>query len=130
MSWFGKFEIARQRHLAVIQLTKIAGYFLTDEIFNQYEWKGWAFGNLREDNDLADVTLACEDIELMEAHKVILAGQVCFTKSSHSQHHFNNFNNSIEQQTRGCSCIWDDAQLPTFPQLRYRSINYPWALMV
>ena len=78
MSWFGKFEIARQRHLAVIQLTKIAGYFLTDEIFNQYEWKGWAFGNLREDNDLADVTLACEDIELMEAHKVILAGQVFF----------------------------------------------------
>ena len=32
-----------------------------------------AFGNLREDNDFADVTLACEDGQQMEAHKVILA---------------------------------------------------------
>ena len=32
-----------------------------------------AFGNLREDNDFADVTLACEDGEQVEAHKVILA---------------------------------------------------------
>ena len=31
-----------------------------------------AFGSLREDNDFADVTLACEDKQ-MEAHKVILA---------------------------------------------------------
>ena len=28
---------------------------------------------MREDNDLADVTLACEDGQQMEAHKVILA---------------------------------------------------------
>ena len=32
-----------------------------------------AFGNIREDNDFADVTLACEDGEQLEAHKVILA---------------------------------------------------------
>ena len=34
-----------------------------------------AFGILREDNDFADVTLACEDGKQGEAHKVILAGQ-------------------------------------------------------
>ena len=32
-----------------------------------------SFGNLREDNDFADVTLACEDGQQVEAHKVILA---------------------------------------------------------
>ena len=32
-----------------------------------------AFGNLREDLDFADVTLACEDGRQVEAHKVILA---------------------------------------------------------
>ena len=32
-----------------------------------------AFGSLRKDNDLSDVTLACEDGEQIEAHKVILS---------------------------------------------------------
>ena len=32
-----------------------------------------AFGNLREDNEFADVTLASEDGQQIEAHKVILA---------------------------------------------------------
>ena len=32
-----------------------------------------SFGSLREDEDFADVTLACEDGKQMEAHKVILA---------------------------------------------------------
>ena len=32
-----------------------------------------AFGNLREEKDFADVTLACEDGQQVEAHKVILA---------------------------------------------------------
>ena len=32
-----------------------------------------AFGNLREDNDFADVTLACEDGKQVEVHKVVLA---------------------------------------------------------
>merc|ERR1712200_147877 len=32
-----------------------------------------AFGSLREDNNFADVTLACEDGQQVEAHKVILA---------------------------------------------------------
>ena len=32
-----------------------------------------SFGNLRKDNDLSDVTLACEDGQQIEAHKVILS---------------------------------------------------------
>ena len=38
----------------------------------------WAFGNFREDNDFADVTLACEDGQQLEAHKVILAASSPF----------------------------------------------------
>ena len=34
-----------------------------------------AFGNLREGSDFADVTLACEDGQQVEAHKVILAAE-------------------------------------------------------
>ena len=37
-----------------------------------------AFGSLREDNDFADVTLACEDGNQLEAHKVILASSSPF----------------------------------------------------
>ena len=37
-----------------------------------------AFGNLREDSEFADVTLACEDGQQMEAHKVILAASSPF----------------------------------------------------
>ena len=56
---------------------------------------------MRDVNDFADVTLACEDDQQVEAHKVILAGQVFFTKLTHSQHHINNINiminiNSVE----------------------------------
>ena len=32
-----------------------------------------AFGDLRDDHDLTDVTLACEDGMQVEAHKVVLA---------------------------------------------------------
>ena len=32
-----------------------------------------SFHNLRDDNEFADVTLACEDGQQIEAHKVILA---------------------------------------------------------
>ena len=35
-------------------------------------------GSLREGNDFSDVTLACEDGQQVEAHKVILAEQVLF----------------------------------------------------
>ena len=35
-----------------------------------------AFGNLREDNEFADVTLASEDGQQIEAHKVILEGGI------------------------------------------------------
>ena len=37
-----------------------------------------AFGNLRDDPDFADVTLACEDGQQVEAHKVILAASSPF----------------------------------------------------
>jgi hypothetical protein len=37
-----------------------------------------AFGSLREDNDFSDVTLACEDGQQVEAHKVILAASSPF----------------------------------------------------
>ena len=39
-----------------------------------------AFGDLREDLDFADVTLACEDGQQVEAHKVILATSSPFFK--------------------------------------------------
>ena len=66
----------------------IASYF-SDEIFGQYERQSWAFGNLREDNDFADVTLACGDDHRVEAHSVILAEQVLFNRLLHSRHHIN-----------------------------------------
>ena len=37
-----------------------------------------AFGNLRDDQDSADVTLACEDGQKIEAHKVILVASSPF----------------------------------------------------
>ena len=37
-----------------------------------------AFGSLRKDNDFTDVTLACEDGQQVEAHKVILAASSPF----------------------------------------------------
>ena len=40
-----------------------------------------ALGSLREDNDFADVTLACEDGQQVEAHKVILAASSSFSRS-------------------------------------------------
>ena len=47
-----------------------------------------AFGNLREDHEFADVTLACEDGEQIEAHKVILAASSPFFQNllSRSKH--------------------------------------------
>ena len=40
-----------------------------------------AFGNLREENEFADVTLACEDGDQVEAHKVVLAASSPFFKN-------------------------------------------------
>ena len=37
-----------------------------------------SFGNLREDKHFTDVTLACEDGQQLEAHKVILAASSPF----------------------------------------------------
>ena len=39
---------------------------------------GAAFGEMREDQDFADITLACEDGQQMSAHKVILAASSPF----------------------------------------------------
>ena len=41
----------------------------------------FSFGSLREDNNFADVTLACEDGQQVEAHKVILAASSPFFKT-------------------------------------------------
>ena len=41
-----------------------------------------AFGMLREDKDLTDVTLACEDGQQVEAHKVMIYLYYWLTKSS------------------------------------------------
>ena len=38
----------------------------------------FSFGKLRNDNDFTDVTLACEDGQQVEAHKVILAASSPF----------------------------------------------------
>ena len=38
-------------------------------------------GSFREDNDFADMTLACEDGQQVEAHKVILAASSLFSRS-------------------------------------------------
>ena len=37
-----------------------------------------AFGNLRDDREFADVTLACEDGQQIEVHKLILASSSPF----------------------------------------------------
>ena len=63
----------------------IASYF-SDEIFGHCERQSLAFGNTKEGNHCAGVTLACEDGQQVEAHKVILAEQVLVNKS-HCQHH-------------------------------------------
>ena len=48
------------------------------------KWNEWkeavnsAFGTLRNDKEFTDVTLACEDGQQMEAHKVILASSSPF----------------------------------------------------
>ena len=63
-----------------------------------------AFGDLREDNDFTDVTLACEDGQQVEAHKVILAEQVLVNKS-HCQHHICiNINNVNVRQKAAAGC--------------------------
>ena len=49
--------------------------YVSDKIFGQNERQSWASGNLRGDNDFADVTLACEDDQQVDAPKVILAEQ-------------------------------------------------------
>ena len=59
-----------------------------------------AFGHLREDNDFADVTLACVDDQQVEAPKLFLAGQVLFNRLFHSHHHINII---VKKQARGSS---------------------------
>ena len=53
-----------------------------------------AFGRLRDDKEFTDVTLACEDGQQVEAHKVILAASSPFfekilqkNKHSHPLHY-------------------------------------------
>ena len=48
--------------------------YFSDKMIDQYERQGSAFENLSDNNDFADVTLACEDGQRVEAHKVMLDG--------------------------------------------------------
>ena len=73
---------------------------------------------MREVNDFVDVTLAFEDVHQVDAHKVILAGQVLF-----SCFHF--FMNIIIIKM---DIVFE--QLPNFPFLRCVSIDYPLVLMI
>ena len=57
--------------------------YFSDKVFDQHGWHDWAFGSLRDDGDFADVTLACEDDELKEAHKVVPALTNPSSKSNH-----------------------------------------------
>ena len=55
--------------------------------WNDFKEKANAlFENLREDHDFTDVTLACEDGKLVEAHKVILAAASPFFKTLLTKH--------------------------------------------
>ena len=45
---------------------------------------GSSFGNLREDKDFTDLTLACQDGKQVEAHKSILCGRIEETKAPKS----------------------------------------------
>ena len=55
---------------------------MSDKLFLQWndfkENVNSAFGRLREDKEFTDVTLACEDGQQMEAHRVILASSSPF----------------------------------------------------
>ena len=73
---------------------------------------------MREVNDFVDVTLAFEDVHQVDAHKVILAGQVLF-----SCFHF--FMNIIIIKM---NIVFK--QLPNFPFHRCVSIDYPLVLMI
>ena len=86
--------------------------YVSDKIFGQNERQSWAFGNLRGDNDFADVTLACEDDQQVEAHKVISAGKVLFYWLFHSHHHINVI---VEKQARGSS--WALMVKPAGPRM-------------
>ena len=55
-----------------------------------------------EDNDFADVTLACVDDQQVEAPKLFLAGQVLFYRLFYSHHHIN-INVIVKKQARGSS---------------------------
>jgi len=55
---------------------------MSDKLFLQWsDFKAnvnYFFGRLRDDNEFTDVTLACEDGQQMEAHKMILAASSPF----------------------------------------------------
>ena len=63
---------------------------------------------MSEDNDFADVTLACEDDQQVEAPKVILAEQVLFNRLFHSHHHIN-INVNVVKQARGQASLAKDS---------------------
>ena len=77
--------------------------------------------SLYGNTDFADVTLACEDGQQLEAHNVILAGQVLVDKLFYSHHQINTNNINIICSAAGKMLQLQVSQLPP---TQVGSINY------
>ena len=73
------------------------------------------------------MTLACEDGQQLEAHKVILAGQVLLDKLFYSHHHININNINIICSAAGKRLQLQVSQLPP---TQVRVYHLPWVLRV
>ena len=77
---------------------------------------------MKEDNNFADVTLACEDGQHVEAHKV--TGQVLLDNLFYSHHHIN-INNICKAAGKTLQL-----QVSQFPPTQVRFYQLPWVLRV
>ena len=96
-SWGDFFGCLPLLRIPLISLVHIHNYFTMSEKLC-LQWNNFqdnvrsTFGNLRESNDFADVTLACEDGHQIEVHKVVLAAsspffQAILKRNKHSHPH-------------------------------------------
>ena len=79
-----------QTHFLLLISSQLCSIKMSEKLFLQWhDFQENAFVNLREDNDFTDVTLACEDGQQVEAHKVILAAsRSCLERTSTIIHSF------------------------------------------
>ena len=78
MDWDGSLGVVRYKTVPVLIICRNMSEKLCLQWNDFQDNVRSAFGNLREDSDFADVTLACEDGHQIEAHKVILAASSPF----------------------------------------------------